>query len=109
MNGPCKKFLRKEFLTWQFAEITRRRAAGKNGRLVVKVSREMLMTWTEKFVEEFKFRERSGITNIIEPCFTKVGHNPCTEEGEPFLTWLESLNKNALYKSLLEAHTAVVL
>ena len=46
------------------------------------------------------------MTNIIEPCLTKVGQNPFTEDTDPFLAWLETLNKNALYKSLLEAHTA---
>ena len=67
------------------------------------------MTWTEKFVDEFNFKERSGMTNIILPCLTKVGQNPFIEENEPFLSWLETLNENALYKSLLEAHTAVDL
>ena len=106
VNGPCKKFLRKGYQRWQFSEIRRRRATGEKGRLVIKVTRELLMTWNENFVDDFNFRERSGMTNIIEPCLTKVGQNPFTEDTDPFLAWLETLNKNALYKSLLEAHTA---
>ena len=35
--------------------------------LVIKVSREQLMIWTEMFVEEFNNKERLGITNIIIP------------------------------------------
>ena len=32
-----------------------------------------------------------------------------TEETEPFTNWLNSLSKNALYKSSLKAHTAMEL
>ena len=47
--------------------------------------------------------------NIILPCLTKVGQNCFGHDQAAFETWLTSLNKNDLYKSLLEAHTAVKL
>ena len=58
------------------------------------------------FIEEFNNKERLGITNIIIPSLTKVGQNVFANEMEHFHTWLESLNKNAVYKALLQAHTA---
>ena len=64
------------------------------------------MTWNEDFVNEFYRRERSGETDLIYPCLTKIGQNIFDSDRESFLGWLESLNTNALYKSLLGAHTA---
>ena len=43
---------------------------------------------------------------IILPYLTKVGQNCFSHDQAAFETWLTSLNKNALYKSLLGAHTA---
>ena len=79
---------------------------GENGKLVIKVSREQLMTWTENFVDNFNAGEKSGVTNIIVPCLTKLGQNIFSTETKPLSDWLESLNKNSLYKALLKAHTA---
>ena len=67
------------------------------------------MTCTEAFVDDFHHKEINGITDLIIPCLTKIGQNCFSSTTEPFNTWLESLNKNALYKSLLEAHTAMNL
>ena len=33
VNGPCKKFLKKQYLSWQFMEIARRRQLGETGRI----------------------------------------------------------------------------
>ena len=104
LNGPCKKFLRKKYLSWQFSEIERRRNSGQGGRLTVKINRELLMSWCEMFVEDFNIKENSA--NILLPCLTKVGQNCFDMNMSAFNSWLESLNQNALYKSLLEAHTA---
>ena len=41
-NGPCKKFLRKKYLSWQFSKIARLRKERKLGHLVVKITRENL-------------------------------------------------------------------
>lgn len=84
-------------------------AAGEKGKLVIKVGREQLMTWAENFVADFNTRESSGKTDLIIPCLTKVGQNPFSSDTESFNTWLDSLNRNALYKSLLAAHTATNL
>ena len=67
------------------------------------------MTGVEHFVDDFNDKETTGISNIILPCLSKVGQNIFVNDKKPFLAWLDSLNKNALYKSLLEAHTAVNL
>ena len=67
------------------------------------------MEWVENFVDDFNDKETVGITNIILPCLTKVGQNCFSHDQAAFETWLTSLNKNALYKSLLEAHTALHL
>ena len=90
-------------------EIARRRASGEVGKIVIKVTREQLMSWSEFFVNEFNERETSGQTNILFPCLTKLGQNPWSSETSPFTKWLESLNENALYKALLMAHTATDL
>ena len=73
---------------------------------MVKVGREQLMTWAENFVTDFNLKERTGKTDLIIPCMTKVGQNPFSNDTASFEAWLESLNRNALYKSLLAAHTA---
>ena len=101
--------MRKQYLHWQFKEIERRRGAGEKGKLVIKVGREQLTSWAENFVRQFNEKETSGKTDLIIPCLTKVGQNPFSNDTAPFDTWLESLNRNALYKSLLAAHTATVL
>ena len=89
--------------------IERRRAEGVKGRLSVKVSRDQLMSWVENFVDDSNDKETTGVTNIIFSCLTKVGQNCFVEDTKPFETWLNCLNKNALYKSLLVAHMAVKL
>ena len=98
--------LRSSYLCWQLAEVRRRRASGEKGKIVLKVSREQLMTWTEDFVNTFNYRENEGMTNILIPCLTKLGQNIYTEETKPYDEWIDSLNANALYKALLRAHTA---
>ena len=62
-----------------------------------------------EFVEEFNDKERWGVTNVLVPCQTKLGQNVFTDETEPFTKWLESLTENALYKALLNAHSAMDL
>ena len=109
INGPCKQFLRKQYINWQFQEISRRRSDGVIGKLVVKINRELLMIWTEKFVDYLNYKEGSGITNMIIPCLSKVGQNCFDSDTKSFTAWLNSLDKNALYKSLLRAHTAMKL
>ena len=90
-------------------EIEKRRDKGIKGRLTVKITRDQLMTWVEDFVRDFNKKESTGLTNIILPCLTKVGQNCFFPDKTAFDSWLSSLNKNALYKSLLEAHIAVKL
>ena len=60
---------------YQMREIERKRVAGVKGRLRVKVSREMLMSWVENFIDDFNDKKTAGVTNIIFPCLTKVGQN----------------------------------
>ena len=67
------------------------------------------MEWVENFVDEFNDKEIEGLTNIILPCLTKVGQNCFSHDKKTFEAWLNSLNKNALYKSLIEGHKVVVL
>ena len=68
-----------------------------------------MMTWCEDFVKEFNVKERSGLTNILEPCLTKLGQNIFSNDEEPFISWLDSLTEDALYKALLNAHSAMNL
>ena len=60
-------------------------------------------------MKDFDGRERSGETNILVPCLTKLGQNVFTDDTEPFTKWLDSLTENALYKALLNAHSAMDL
>ena len=64
------------------------------------------MTWTEDFVDNFNYREKSGMSDILIPCLSKVGQNIFSNESESFTTWLKSLTENAVYKALLNKHTA---
>ena len=85
------------------------RSGGQSGRITVKITRENLMEWVENFVDDFNVKETMGKANIILPCLTKVGQNCFEHDQAAFETWLTSLKKNALNKSLLEEHTAVKL
>ena len=67
------------------------------------------MTWVENFIDDFNYKEKKGLTNIIHPCQTKIGQNCFGDDKNTFDSWLNSLNKNALYKALLEAHSPVKL
>ena len=60
-------------------------------------------------MKDFDGRERSGETNILVPCLTKLGQNVFTDDTEPFTKWLDSLTENTLYKALLNAHSAMDL
>ena len=57
-------------------------------------------------MNDFNVKEKTGETDMLIPCLTKVGQNCFVPNTEDFSKWLESLIKNALYKSLLAAHTA---
>ena len=72
-------------------------------------NREQLMTWSENFVDDFNYKERTGKSNLIIPCLTKVGQNCFSADMEVFTGWLDSLKTNPLNKSLLQAHTALKL
>ena len=63
----------------------------------------------ERKTDNFNQAETSGLSNVIVPCLTKLGQNVFSSETEPFIKWLDSLNENALYKELLNAHTATDL
>ena len=65
------------------------------------------MEWLENFVDDVNDKETVVITNIILSCLTKMGQNCYSLDYAACDTWLISLNKNTLYKSLLEAHTAL--
>ena len=106
LNGPCKNSLKKSYLSFTLAEVKRRRALGETGKLVVKVTREQLMTWAQDFVDNFIPREKSGMSDILIPCLSKVGQNIFSNESESFTTWLKSLTENAVYKALLNKHIA---
>ena len=72
------------------------------------ITRELLRSWVY-FVDDFNDKETTGISNIRMPCLTKVGQNCFFDDKKPFMAWLNSLNTNALYKALMEAHTALKL
>ena len=74
-------------------EIERKRVAGVKGRLRVKVSREMLMSWVENFIDDLNDKKTAGVANIIFPCLTKVGQNCFVDDTKPFETWLSSLKR----------------
>ena len=74
-------------------EIERKRVAGVKGRLRVKVSREMLMSWVENFIDDFNDKKTAGVTNIIFPYLTKVGQKCFVDDTKPFETWLSSLKR----------------
>ena len=91
------------------SQIEEKRESEDIGKLHIKITRDMLMTWTEDFVRSFNHKEKTGVTNIIAPCLSKVGQNCFEPDNESFTTWLDSLSANALYKSMLKAHTALTL
>ena len=109
INKPCKGFLRSKYADYEMSQIEELRASGVKGRLKIKISRDLLMTWTEEFVRSVNQKEELGLTNIIAPCLSKVGQNCYDVDDEAFAAWLASLSKNALYKSMMEAHTATKL
>ena len=46
-------------------EIERKRVAGVKGRLRVKVSREMLVSWVENFIDDFNDKKTEGVKNRL--------------------------------------------
>ena len=75
LNNLCKRYLRAKYADYEMEQIEVRRAAVIRGILVIKITREQIMTWSEDFIEAFNYRERMGITDILLPCLTKVGQN----------------------------------
>ena len=86
LNGPCKRYLRAKYADYEMEQIEIRRAAGIRGRLVIKITREQLMIWSEDFIEAFNYKERMGITDILLPCLSKVGQNCFDSNDESFLS-----------------------
>ena len=43
-------------------------AKGELGRLVVKIDLELLVSWTEDFVNDFNVKEKTGETALLIPC-----------------------------------------
>ena len=56
--------------------------------------------------DRFNLKEQSGVTDVIVPCLSKLGQNIFSYGEKEFPLWLDGLNENALYKALLNAHTA---
>ena len=109
LNRPCKNFLRRKFCQFQMAEIERKRGSGVTGNIVIKITREMLMCWTEDFINTVNSNMEIDILSTIVPCLTKMGQNCFSPDKKPFDEWLSSLSTNSLYKSMVAAHTATVL
>lgn len=108
MNSPLKCYLKKCFYAWKQEEVARLKAVGQVGYIEIRVNRDRLTSWCYDFMTEFNRTE--GVTaDILLPCFTKVGQNAFAHDANKFKDWLDSLNKNALYKSLLCPHTAADL
>ena len=57
------------------AEIENKRESGVTGNIVIKVTREMLMTWTEDFMNTVNSDNETDILSTIVPCLTKIGKN----------------------------------
>lgn len=89
--------------------IEQSRAEGVKGRLSVKVSRDQIMSWVENFVYDFNDKETTGVKKLFSDVLQKLDRIVLLNDTKPFRTWINSLNKNSLYKSLLAAHMAVIL
>ena len=63
----------------------------------------------EKMFEVVEVKPVVKVTPNLVPCLTKLGQNIFSNEEEPFTQWLDSLMENALYKALLNAHSAMDL
>ena len=109
LNRPCKNYLRRKFCEFQMTEIEEKRGSGVTGKIVIKITREMLMTWTEDFINMVNSNKETDILSTIVPCLTKIGQNVFNPDMKLFDEWLSSLSTNSLYKSMVEAHTATVL
>ena len=109
LNRPCKNYLRKKFCQFQMNEIEKKRGSGVSGKIVIKITREMLMCWTEDFINMVNSNMEMDILSTIVPCLTKIGQNCFNHDEKLFDEWLSSLNTNSLYKSMVAAHTAAVL
>ena len=89
--------------------IKQSRAEGVKGRLSVKVSRDQIMSWVENFVDDFNDKETTGVKKLFSHVLQKLDRIVLLNDTKPFRTWINSLNKNYPYKSLLAAHMAVIL
>ena len=83
LNRPCKNFLRRKLCQSQMAEIEKKRGSGVTGKIVIKISREMLMTWTEDFITVNSDNETDILSTIV-PCLTKIGQNCFSPDKKPF-------------------------
>ena len=56
-----------------------------------------------------KFNASQRANPVVKKTFTKVGQDIFNDDLTEFHKWIDSLSEKALYKSLIEAHTAAQL
>ena len=101
MNKPYKQHLRYEYNKYKEAEIMKLRSSGVTGKVKVQTSRDHLIIWSELFMTKFNAREEQ--VPMLPSAFAKTGVNVFDRNTHASLqSWLNSLEDNAIYKSMIE-------
>ena len=104
INKKLKQNIRELYYRWRAPHVRSLRESGVKGRVDIKIPRDTLIDICEKSVKKLNLQERLKPT--IRKMFRKAGQDPFFDCSELFKQHLDSLSKDAMYKSIIHSQTA---
>jgi hypothetical protein len=102
MDAQLKAGLKNWASKWKIEQLIK--LGRPAGHVKLSMKREDIIDAMEKLIEEFNSKQNSNPT--IDKCFLEVGQDIFNDDLSLFNKRLEKLGAKALYKKLIEAHTA---
>ena len=105
INKNLKQHIRTMYYQWRAEYVRRlRREEGIQGKLNVKIPRDTLIDICERAVEKMNQVQHENPT--IREMFRKVGQDPFVDCSVKFKEHLDNLEKDTMYKTIINRQTA---
>ena len=107
INKVFKQFARNGYYSWRTRFIKEKRLEGVSGKLKVKIPRDVLINIIEESIKKMNRLQQEKPT--IRSMFQKAGQDPVVNCEEQFKMHLDSLQKDSMYKTIINNQQAVHL
>ena len=107
INKVFKQFARNGYYSWRTRFIKEKRLEGVSGKLKVKIPRDVLINIIEESIKKMNRLQQQKPT--IRSMFQKAEQDPVVNCEEQFKMHLDSLQKNSMYKTIINNQQAVHL